>query len=274
MCPTMCPLLFIVPLCPLSLIGLLIWFLMYQYRAVRNMHYARYRQLEEGTVPQSLSKQAQALTDRGFRFLSAFMIETPPEIRQKPRTIYVFDSLDGFTKATLAQIAHLKGTAFETVYPDGMLLLTTHGMPAGLTVNVSKDELYQPFAAKGTIQQAWENHNVQVAALRAFHGTPLQAITPDETLRLLNEHIMPRDQKQVAHVVAKQLRQTGVGSIIVAILILLPMGVIMRSASNTLAFIVAPVGAALLISPVIITALVLARRIKQKYLQSPAGVPT
>jgi hypothetical protein len=247
----------------LIIIGGCIWFLFNQYRAVVLMYRTHYRHLADSKIPAALSKQAQTLTDLNFRFVAAYIVEIMQgAVTKNLRTVYVFDSDDGFTKATIVQIAYIKGTAFETIYPDGMLLITTHGLPAGLTANVSKNELYQALVAKGTLQQAWEDHNPQVAALRAFHGTPVQARTPEEILWILNEHIMPRDQVHIAHLIARQLRLIGLtlAAIVVLFLVIVVamylLGYIFTSTAGVIGVVI------------VITALVLAARIKRKYLQS------
>jgi hypothetical protein len=113
-----------------------------------------------------------------------------------------------------------------------------------------------------------------VDTLRDIHGDPLKPQSTDEFLHLLNHKILPQEKTQMARVVADRVRTFGfvtpvaAGSLIGTCMILalsccLP--------GNPGLVIIAMIAAVLLVSPVTITALLLAARIKRDYLQTPAA---
>jgi hypothetical protein len=251
----------------LAFYGFCIWFVVRPYRVAEMIAQAHYRVLadQEDSIPKKLSTQVKALHAMGFQYLAAYIMSPPAGFRQKLPIHYVFDSKDSSIKATLMQIGQIKATAFETIYPDGMLLVTVHGMPAWPYENIGKDELYQAIVSKGTLEKAWDDHGPQAAALRAFHGAPVQTQSPEAFLQLMNEHIMPRDQKQTVYVIAKRLRRIAFSLVGMVGVFVVPI-LVSAEFNNPLWYVLVPLAGLLLLSPIWLTALVLAGRIKRKYL--------
>jgi hypothetical protein len=209
------------------------------------------------------------LRDLGFRYLATYAMDMPPSFTQKPPDSYVYDSTDSTSKAMLIQQGAVKGTAFQSIYPDGMLLVTMHGMPASPVLSAGQDALYQVLITKGTLPQAWDSHTAQVAALSAFHGDPLKEESADSYRRLMDDIIVNHSHKRVARTTVKLLR--GAALAVIGMLVLMAIPLLLTTVATGTSIspiqILAPtLGGGILCSPAIITALVLAARIKRKYL--------
>jgi hypothetical protein len=254
-------------LIPLGVWAFGMWYVIHLYRTVGRSARTRFRQTDANTVPEALVQQAQALRDLGFHALATYVLDVPRALRDYPR--YTFENEDTTIKAMLVKQGRHKGTVFSTLYPDGMLLATLHKMPSPPYLKDNPDEMYQFIEAKGSLQQAWDEHGAQAASLRPFHGAPIRTQSADEYRQLLNDHIVPRDVKLTAHAAYKKLRMIGIRTIIVFVVIAIPLAVMIRAIDTSLAFLIAPLGTFVFLSPIFITALVLAERIKRKYLQSP-----
>jgi hypothetical protein len=254
----------------LIMLSLSVWIVINQYWFVGRYERARYRIKEGAAVPTRIGKQEKVLHELGFHPLATYVFDPQHRAQGWPLPAVTLENEDSTIKAmVLRQSLLSRGVTFMTLYADGMMLVTHHNMRKTRFSGEARkgDDLYQLIKVKGSLQKAWDDHAAQAAALRAFHGAPLRSDSAIQFSQMLNEAVHPRDLAHVARVIYKYLRDVWTRALVIFFIITGTVLAMSRPTGLQMILLVPAINA-LVLAPMSLAALILAGRIRLKYLQS------